>query len=156
MLAASGYNCHRGARRAKDVWDVVGPFVYQCKLRRWSNAYLLERDWLRGIVAAGERSGGATGVVPVESRRTPATTIRLWRALKRLQGLGILAWRVRVILKREKPAGSESGGPFDSVRGSDSPRYGRDTRLEHTTGLDPSATGDLVNSKTQEIHDAEI
>ena len=46
----------------KDGVDVDGgPFVYQCKLRRGMPSYL--RDWLRGIVAAGERSGGATGVV---------------------------------------------------------------------------------------------
>ena len=45
----------------KDGVDVdAGPFVYQCKLRRGLPSYL--RDWLRGIVAAGERSG-ATGVL---------------------------------------------------------------------------------------------
>ena len=46
----------------RDGADVdAGPFVYQCKLRRGLPSYL--KDWLRGIVAAGERSGGATGVV---------------------------------------------------------------------------------------------
>ena len=46
----------------KDGVDVdAGPFQYQCKLRRGLPSYL--KDWLRGIVAAGERSGGATGVV---------------------------------------------------------------------------------------------
>ena len=37
-----------------------GAFCYQAKLRRGMPSYL--RDWLRGIVAAGERSG-TTGVV---------------------------------------------------------------------------------------------
>ena len=46
----------------RDGADVdAGPFVYQAKLRRGLPSYL--REWLRGIVAAGERSGGATGVV---------------------------------------------------------------------------------------------
>ena len=46
----------------RDGADVVAPaFVYQCKLRRGLPSYL--REWLRGIVAAGERSGGSTGVV---------------------------------------------------------------------------------------------
>ena len=45
----------------RDGADVVaGPFVYQAKLRRGMPSYL--REWLRGIVAAGERSG-ATGIV---------------------------------------------------------------------------------------------
>ena len=39
---------------------IAGPFCYQAKLRRGLPSYL--RDWLRGIVAAGERSG-TTGVV---------------------------------------------------------------------------------------------
>ena len=47
-----------GERNGADV--VAGPFVYQAKLRKGVPSYL--RDWLRGIVAAGERSG-ATGVV---------------------------------------------------------------------------------------------
>ena len=37
-----------------------GAFCYQAKLRKGVPSYL--RDWLRGIVAAGERSG-TTGVV---------------------------------------------------------------------------------------------
>ena len=47
----------------RDGADIVGggPFVYQAKLRRGLPSYL--RDWLRGIVAAGERKGGSTGVV---------------------------------------------------------------------------------------------
>ena len=42
--------------------DVIGgdPFVYQCKLRRGVPSYL--REWLRGIVSAGERRG-SVGVV---------------------------------------------------------------------------------------------
>ena len=45
----------------KDGVDVdAGPFVYQCKLRRGLPSYL--RDWLRGIVEAGERKG-ATGIL---------------------------------------------------------------------------------------------
>ena len=47
-----------GERDGADV--IAGPFVYQAKLRRGLPSYL--RDWLRGIVAAGERSG-TTGVV---------------------------------------------------------------------------------------------
>ena len=48
-----------GERDGADV--VAGPFVYQAKLRRGLPSYL--KDWLRGIVAAGERSDGSTGVV---------------------------------------------------------------------------------------------
>ena len=48
-----------GERDGADV--VAGPFVYQAKLRRGLPSYL--RTWLQGIVEAGERSGGATGVV---------------------------------------------------------------------------------------------
>ena len=47
-----------GERDGADV--IAGPFVYQAKLRRGLPSYL--REWLRGIVAAGERCG-ATGVV---------------------------------------------------------------------------------------------
>ena len=47
-----------GERDGADV--VAGPFCYQAKLRRGMPSYL--REWLRGIVAAGERSG-TTGVV---------------------------------------------------------------------------------------------
>ena len=47
----------------RDGADVIvdGAFCYQAKLRRGLPSYL--RDWLRGIVAAGERKGGSTGVV---------------------------------------------------------------------------------------------
>ena len=47
-----------GERDGADV--VAGPFVYQAKLRRGMPSYL--REWLRGITAAGERSG-TIGVV---------------------------------------------------------------------------------------------
>ena len=53
-----------GERDGADV--IAGPFVYQAKLRRGLPSYL--RDWLRGIVAAGERSG-TTGVVVWKSPR---------------------------------------------------------------------------------------
>ena len=45
----------------RDGADVdAGQFVYQAKLRRGLPSYL--RDWLRGIVAAGERKN-AIGIV---------------------------------------------------------------------------------------------
>ena len=47
-----------GERDGADV--VAGPFVYQAKLRKGVPEYL--REWLRSIVAAGERTG-ATGAV---------------------------------------------------------------------------------------------
>ena len=47
-----------GERDGADV--IAGPFCYQAKLRRGVPGYL--RDWLRGIVSSGERSG-TTGVV---------------------------------------------------------------------------------------------
>ena len=52
-----------GERDGADV-IVDNAFSYQCKLRRGLPSYL--RDWLRGIVAAGERSG-TTGRRRVES-----------------------------------------------------------------------------------------
>ena len=42
-----------GERDGADV--VAGPFVYQAKLRKGVPEYL--REWLRSIVAAGERTG---------------------------------------------------------------------------------------------------
>ena len=47
-----------GERDGVDV--AAGPFVYQAKLRSGLPSYL--REWLRGIVAAGERVN-AVGVV---------------------------------------------------------------------------------------------
>ena len=46
-----------GERDGADV--IAGPFVYQAKLRRGLPSYL--RDWLRGIVAAGERARAQRG-----------------------------------------------------------------------------------------------
>ena len=60
----------------------------------------------------------------------------------------------RETIQREKPVGSESDGPFNF--GSRGKAVNGDNHLEHTARLGPSATGDLVNSKTQEIYDAEI
>ena len=69
----------------KDGVDVdAGPFVYQAKLRRGLPSYLSE--WLRGIVAAGERAN-AVGVVvwkPPRARDDDALVIlrlRDWQAL---------------------------------------------------------------------------
>ena len=47
-----------GERDGSDI--DAGPFQYQCKLRRGLPSYL--REWLRGIVSAGERKK-ATGIV---------------------------------------------------------------------------------------------
>ena len=55
-------------------------------------------------------------------------------------------------LQREKPAGSEPDGPFDYVHG-EQPGNGVINDLDHIARLDPSATGDLVNSTSKEIYD---
>ena len=71
-----------GERDGADV--IAGPFVYQAKLRRGLPSYL--QDWLRGIVAAGERSG-TTGVVVWKAPRAldddAVVVLRLkdWQAL---------------------------------------------------------------------------
>ena len=71
-----------GERDGADV--IAGQFVYQAKLRRGLPSYL--RDWLRGIVAAGERSG-TTGVVvwktPREKDDDAVVVLRLldWQKL---------------------------------------------------------------------------
>ena len=70
----------------RDGADVIGggPFVYQAKLRRGVPSYL--RDWLRGIVAAGERAN-AVGVVVWKAPRArdddAVVVLRLkdWEAL---------------------------------------------------------------------------
>ena len=73
-----------GERDGADV--IAGQFVYQAKLRRGLPSYL--RDWLRGIVAAGERSG-TTGVVvwktPREKDDDAVVVLRLldWQKLHR-------------------------------------------------------------------------
>ena len=72
-----------GERDGADV--VAGPFVYQAKLRRGMPSYL--REWLRGITAAGERSG-TTGVVvwkaPGARDDDAVVVLRLkdWQALR--------------------------------------------------------------------------
>ena len=66
-----------GERDGADV--IAGPFVYQAKLRRGLRSYL--RDWLRGIVAAGERSG-TTGVV-------------VWKAPRALDDEAVVVLRLK-------------------------------------------------------------
>ena len=65
----------------RDGADVIAgsAFVYQCKLRRGLPGYL--RDWLRGIVAAGERTG-STGVV-------------VWKAPRSLDDDAVVILRLR-------------------------------------------------------------
>ena len=98
---------------------VAGPFVYQAKLRRGLPSYL--REWLRGIVAAGERSDGATGVVvwKAPNARDDDAVVVL-SACKDWQGL---AWRVR-FYKREKPAGRESRRAFRFCSRGSTPENG--------------------------------
>ena len=92
-----------GERDGADV-IVDKAFSYQCKLRRGMPSYL--RDWLRGIVAAGERSG-TTGVV-------------VWKAPREKDDdaivvLRLLDWQKLHGPDKEKPAlvaralGRESG-----------------------------------------------
>ena len=92
-----------GERAGADV-IADGAFCYQAKLRRGMPSYL--RDWLRGIVAAGERSG-TTGVV-------------VWKAPRALDDeavvvLRLLDWQKLHGPDKEKPAlvaralGRESG-----------------------------------------------
>ena len=101
------------------------------------------KDWLRGIVAAGERKGGSTGVV-------------VWKAPNARDDDAVVVLRLRDWQDwhgvednesgSEKPAGYHSDGPLDFVHGV--AENGWDEHLEHTTGrLGPSATGPLVNSK---------
>ena len=62
-------------RAGADV--VAGPFVYQAKLRRGLPSYL--REWLRGIVAAGERKNAIGIVVWKAPREKDDDTIFLLR-----------------------------------------------------------------------------
>ena len=133
-----------GERDGADV--VAGPFVYQAKLRKGVPSYL--RDWLRGIVAAGERCG-STGVVVWKQPGAKDDDALVLLRLKDWQD-----WHGCENVEEEKPAGSESGGPINSVHG-DQPGNGGDNHLDHNAHLDPSATCYLVNSKPQEIHDAD-
>ena len=130
----------------KEGVDVdAGPFVYQAKLRRGMPSYL--KDWLRGIVAAGERKGGSTGVVvwkAPNARDDDAVVVLRLRDWQDWHGVGDT--------ESEKPAGTESDGPQFCSRGIT--ENGWDEHLEaYHMRLGPSATGYLVNSKTTEIHD---
>ena len=71
-----------GERDGADV--IAGPFVYQAKLRRGLPSYL--RDWLRGIVAAGERSG-TTGVVVWKAPREKDNDAVVGPTVERLASL---------------------------------------------------------------------
>ena len=66
-----------GERDGADV--IAGPFVYQAKLRKGVPSYL--KSWLRGIVAAGERSG-TTGVV-------------VWKAPRALDDEAVVVLRLK-------------------------------------------------------------
>ena len=125
-----------GERDGADV--VAGPFVYQAKLRKGVPSYL--RDWLRGIVSSGERSG-ATGVVIWKAPNARDDEAVVVLRLKDWQD-----WHGCETLPIEKPAGSEPDGPSDYVHG-EQPGNGVINDLDHIARLDPSATGDLVNSK---------
>ena len=131
-----------GERDAADV-IVDGAFSYQCKLRRGLPSYL--RDWLRGIVSAGERSG-ATGVVIWKQPNARDDDAVVVLRLKDWQD-----WHGCDTRQIKRLAGSEPGEPFDSVHGQ-YPGNGDINDLEHTAPLDPSATGYLVNPP-KEIHD---
>ena len=130
----------------RDGADVVGggPFVYQAKLRKGVPAYL--SSWIRGIVAAGARSG-ATGVVVWKAPGARDDDALVLLRLKDWQD-----WHGCETLQNEKPAGSESGGPVNCVH-EDQLENGGNKHLERTPRLVPSATGYLVNSKTKEIYD---
>ena len=94
----------------RDGADVSAfPFVYQAKLRRGLPSYL--RDWLRGIVAAGERAG-ATGVVVWKAPNARDDDAVVVLRLKDWQD-----WHGVEDTGSEKPAGYHADGPFDSVRG---------------------------------------
>ena len=136
-----------GERDGADV--VAAPFVYQTKLRRGVPSYL--REWLRGIVAAGERCG-STGVV-------------VWKQPGALDDDAVVVLRLRdwqdwhgcETLQNEKPVGSESDGPVDYVHdfvhGAKPENGGKKNHLERTARLGSSATGYLVNSTPKEIYD---
>ena len=132
-----------------DADVVAGPFVYQAKLRRGVPSYL--RDWLRGIVAAGERTG-ATGVVVWKQPHTRDDEAVVILRLRDWQD-----WHGCETLQNEKPAGSESDGPVDYVHdfvhGAKPENGGKKNHLERTARLGSSATGYLVNSTPKEIYD---
>ena len=116
----------------KDGVDVdAGPFVYQCKLRRGMPSYL--RDWLRGIVAAGERHGGSTGVVIWGAPNARADDAVVVLRLRDWQD-----WHGVEDTESEKPAGTESDGPLDLFTGK--PGTVENDHLEHNSRLGSSAT----------------
>ena len=129
-----------GERDGADV--VAGPFVYQAKLRKGVPSYL--RDWLRGIVAAGERSG-ATGVV-------------IWKAPNARDDDAVVVLRLKDwqdwhgcdtedTQQIKRLARSEPGEPFDCVHGVTAVPRKRMEHLDRTARLETSATGDRVISK---------
>ena len=128
----------------KEGVDVdAGPFVYQAKLRRGMPSYL--KDWLRGIVAAGERKGGSTGVVvwkaPNARDDDAVVVLRLrdWQDWHGVEDTG-----------SEKPAGTESDGPLDFVHGVAG--NGDDEHLDHSTSRPLRNPASLVSSNQTEIH----
>ena len=109
------------------------------------------RSWLSGIVAAGERHGGSTGVVvwkAPNARDDDAVVVLRLRDWQDWHGVGDT--------ESEKPAGNESDGPFDFVHGGKAGNGENDhlDHLEHTTASRPIRNpAPLVNSKPTEIHD---
>ena len=127
----------------RDGADVVAlPFVYQAKLRKGVPDYL--KAWLRGIVAAGERSG-ATGVVVWKAPGARDDDAVVVLRLKDWQ-----AWHgcdTEDTQQIKRLAGMETDEPSDCVHGiTGEPVNGGTKHLEHTARLETSATGDLVNS----------
>ena len=129
-----------------------GPFQFQCKLGRRMPSYL--REWIDGI-AATAKARDATGIVvwkqPGERVNDSVVILRL---------AGWLDWHGPATLHKEKPAGYQSGGPVNHVHGvhgvhDEKPGNGGDQCLERTARLGSSATGYLVNSKPEEIYDAD-
>ena len=109
-----------GERGGADV--SAGSFVYQAKLRKGVPEYL--RDWLRGIVAAGERSG-STGVV-------------VWKAPHARDDDAVVVLRLRDWQDWHGVEDTESEKPAGRIRRASicsraKPGTGRDQHLEHTT-----------------------
>ena len=129
----------------KEGVDVdAGPFVYQAKLRRGMPSYL--RSWLSGIVAAGKRHGGSTGVV-------------IWKAPGARDDDAVVVLRLRdwqdwhgvEDTESEKPAGTESDGPQFCSRGI--AENGWDKHLEHTTASSTRRNRLPRELQPTEIHD---
>ena len=127
-----------GERDGADV--VAGPFVYQAKLRRGLPSYL--RDWLRGIVAAAERSG-ATGVVvwkQPNARDDDAVVVLRLKDWQEWHGCD-----TEDTQQIKRLAGDESDEP-DCVHGITAVPRKRMEHLDRTARLETSATGDRVIS----------